>query len=448
LIAAEVRHEDDDDDTGLVEDSEATLAGTELRYDLTDYTTVYGGGQYVVEESGDYEENDLATIGIESQVSEKLALKTELSAGDRGEAVILGGEYQITPNLNISLDAGFGSGGTSQVGTNYTTANGLDLYGSYATDPDRTDGGESMFTFGTRKRYQNGLSVYSENQFGDGDEQQSVARTYGLDFDVTDDWRLSASFQKNDIDDDLGDIDRRAATIGANYRGDDLKFGSVLEYREDDNKQVDEDATQWLTSNTIEWQQSESLRWLGKLELSTTHSEENKNDEAKYAELDLGFAYRPAFNDRLNILGKYTFLYDLASDGQDTALADQRSHIFAVEGIYDLTKKWEVGSKLAYKTGDRRIQRGTGSWYESGAHLAVARARYHMLKKWDALFEYRWLETEERDDEKDGALLGIYRHVGKHMKVGAGYNFTDFDDDLTNNDYDAQGWFFDVTGKY
>jgi hypothetical protein len=447
-IGAEVRHENDEDYTGLVQDGEAMLAGTELRYDLTDYTTVYGGGQVIIEDSGAYENNDLATLGIESQVNERLALKAEVSAGDRGEAVILGGEYQFTPNLNVSLDAGFGSGGASQVGTNYTTANGLDLYGSYATDPDRTDGGNSMFTFGTRKHYQNGLSIYSENQFGDGDDEQSIARTYGLDFDLTEQWRLSASFQKNDVDQNLGDIDRRAATVGASYRGDDLKFGTVLEYREDRNDQVNEDATQWVTTNTVEWHQSESLRWLGKVELSTTHSDVSNNDEAEYAELDLGFAYRPAFNDRLNILGKYTFLYDLASAGQDTALADQRSHVFALEGIYDLTKKWEVGAKAAYKTGDTRITRGTGPWYETGAHLAVARARYHMLKKWDALFEYRWLETQERDDNKDGALLGVYRHVGKHLKVGAGYNFTDFDDDLTNNDYDAYGWFFDVIGKY
>ena len=38
--------------------------------------------------------------------------------------------------------------------------------------------------------------------------------------------------------------------------------------------------------------------------------------------------------------------------------------------------------------------------------------------------------------------------LGKHMKVGAGYNFTDFSDDLTDNDYDSNGWFFDITGKY
>ena len=446
-IGAELRYEDEKDDIlGL--DGEATLAGVEIRYQLSKHAEVYTSGQFVIDDKGDYKNNALGTIGIEKQVSDRLALKTEVSTGDRGDAAVFGMEYDVTPNMNISLDAGFGSGVISQVGTNYTTANGLELYGSYAIDPDRTDSGESMFTFGTRKRYGNGLSIYSESQFGEGEEEQSIARTYGLDFDLTEQWRLSASFQKNDIEQDAGDIDRRAATLGASYRGDNLKFGSVLEYREDDNNQTNVDATQWVTSNTIEWQQSESLRWLGKVELSATHSNANKDDEAKYAELDLGFAYRPAFNDKLNILGKYTFLYDLASSGQDTSLADQRSHVFAVEGIYDLNQKWEVGGKLAYKTGDTRISRGAGPWFETGAHLVVTRARYHMLKKWDALFEYRWLETEGEDDDKEGALLGVYRHVGKHMKVGAGYNFTDFNDDLTDNDYDSDGWFFDIVGKY
>jgi hypothetical protein len=33
---------------------------------------------------------------------------------------------------------------------------------------------------------------------------------------------------------------------------------------------------------------------------------------------------------------------------------------------------------------------------------------------------------------------GLYRHVGKNAKLGAGYNFTDLDDDLTNLDYEAK----------
>ena len=447
-IGAEIRHEDDEDDSGLGLDSEATLGGTEIRYDLSDQTEVYASGQTVIDDKGDYEDNDLVTVGVENQVSDKLALKGELATGDRGDAVIAGFEYAVTPNLNISMDAGFGSGAVNQVGTNYTTANGLELYGSYAADPDRTDSGESMFTFGSRKRYANGLSLYSESQFGEGKDEQSIARTYGLDFDLTDQWRLSASVQTNDVEQDAGDIDRRAATVGAKFKGDDLKFSTVLEYREDDDEVAGDDATQWLTTNTIEWQQSESLRWLGKLDLSTTHSDVNKSDEAKYAELDLGFAYRPAFNDRLNILGKYTFVYDLGTSGQDTSLGDQRSHVFALEGVYDLSKRLEVGAKLAYKMGDTRLTRGSGSWFETGAHLAVARARYNVVKQWDALFEYRWLETEDEKDEKHGALVGAYRHIGDHLQIGAGYNFTDFNDDLTDNDYDSNGWFFDVIGKY
>ncbi len=448
IVGAELRYEDEEDETGLVQDGEALLGGVALRYKLNRDTEVYGSTQAVISDSGDYEDNAGVTIGASRQINTKLALKGEVTTGDRGEAIVLGGEYAVTPNTNISINAGFGEGAASQIGTNYTTANGLELYGSYVIDPDRTDSGSNMFTIGTKRRYQNGLSIYSESQFGEGENEQSIGRTYGLDFDLTEQWRLSASLQTNDLDRDVGDIDRRAATLGAKFKNKTVKFGTVLEYREDDDRSTSLDSTQWVTSNSIEWQKSESLRLLGKLDLSTTHSNQNKDDEAKYAELDLGFAYRPVSNDRLNILGKYTFLYDLSSSGQDESRPDERSHIFSLEGIYDLDEKWELGAKYAHRVGDVRLARGSGPWFESGAHLAVIRSRYHFIKKWDALFEYRWLESETNDDEKHGALVAAYRHLGEHFKIGAGYNFTDFNDDLTDNDYDSDGWFFDIVGKY
>ncbi len=447
-LGAEIRYEDEEDDTGLFEDTEATLGGLALRYKLTPDTEVYGSAQAVIADDNDYENNAGVTIGASRQLNTRLALKGEVTTGDRGEAIVLGGEYAVTPNTNISINAGFGEGAASQIGTNYVTANGMELYGSYAVDPDRTDSGSNMFTFGTKRRFQNGLTIFTESQFGEGDEEQSIGRTYGLDYDLTEQWRLSASIQSNDLDRDLGDIDRRAATVGAKFRNKTVQFGSVLEYREDDDRSTDLDNTQWLTSNTIEWQKSENLRLLGKLDLSTTHSDSNKGDEAKYAEIDLGFAYRPATYDRWNILGKYTFLYDLGSSGQDDVTPEERAHIFSLEGIYDLNQKWELGAKYAHREGDLRLTRGSGPWFESGAHLAVIRSRYHFIKKWDALFEYRWLESESEDDEKHGALVAAYRHLGKHFKVGAGYNFTDFNDDLTDNDYDSDGWFIDIVGKY
>jgi len=401
--------------------------------------------QLVLTESGDYQDNAGFTVGMTRQINSRLALKGEMFHGDRGDAFVLGGEYALTPNSNISINAGFGDGAASQVGTNYVTASGLELYGSYAVDPDRTDSGADLYTFGTKRKYQNGLQIYSESQFGEGDTEQSIARTYGLDYDVTEQWRLSASLQTNDIELGNSDIDRRAASIGARYR---IRFGTVLEYREDDDQSSNLDNTQWVTSNTIEWQKNESLRLLGKLDFSLTQSDENKNDEAKYAELDLGFAYRPAFDDRLNILGKYTFLYDLGTSGQEDAGTDERAHIFSLEGLYDINQRWELGAKYAHREGDVRFSRGSGEWFETGAHLAVIRTRYHFLHKWDGLMEYRWLESETDDEDRQGFLAAGYRHIGRNFKLGIGYNFTDFDDDLTDLDYDSDGWFFDIVGKY
>ena len=45
-------------------------------------------------------------------------------------------------------------------------------------------------------------------------------------------------------------------------------------------------------------------------------------------------------------------------------------------------------------------------------------------------------------------MISIDRHLGKNMKIGLGYNFTDFNDDLTNTDGSAKGWFINLVGKY
>ena len=65
----------------------------------------------------------------------------------------------------------------------------------------------------------------------------------------------------------------------------------------------------------------------------------------------------------------------------------------------------------------------------------------------DLLGEYRRLEVDEIGDEKSGALLGIDFQLGDHASLGLGYNFTDFNDRLTNLDYDSKGWFLNLTGR-
>ena len=80
--------------------------------------------------------------------------------------------------------------------------------------------------------------------------------------------------------------------------------------------------------------------------------------------------------------------------------------------------------------------------------LGVLRADVHVVHEWDVTAEGRWTSTDLAETDSMGALLAVYRHVNEHTKVGVGYNFTEFNDDLTDLDYDADGFFFNVVVKY
>ncbi|MFO7604765.1 MAG: hypothetical protein R6W72_00490, partial [Desulfurivibrionaceae bacterium] len=86
-------------------------------------------------------------------------------------------------------------------------------------------------------------------------------------------------------------------------------------------------------------------------------------------------------------------------------------------------------------------------YFLSRASLYVLRADYHFLHKWDGLVEGRLLDLPDAGDLLSGVLVGLYHHLGKHIKMGIGYNFSNFSDDLTDFSYDHQGLFVNLIGK-
>ena len=50
-------------------------------------------------------------------------------------------------------------------------------------------------------------------------------------------------------------------------------------------------------------------------------------------------------------------------------------------------------------------------------------------------------------EQRSGALAAVSRYLGDHLKIGLGYNFTDFSDDLTDLSYDHSGAFLNLTGS-
>jgi len=160
-----------------------------------------------------------------------------------------------------------------------------------------------------------------------------------------------------------------------------------------------------------------------------------------------------------SLVASYSYLYDLPTEGQDTLRPDERSHLLSVDWLYDLgmhvgagagapAGRWELGGRLAARYGARREARDAGPWQDFGLRLASLRARYHLTREWDALAEYRWLSDVDGASTQDGALVGAYYHVGDNFEIGAGYNFTDYGDDLRQDGYRNGGWFLDLIGKW
>jgi hypothetical protein len=118
-----------------------------------------------------------------------------------------------------------------------------------------------------------------------------------------------------------------------------------------------------------------------------------------------------------------------------------------LEGLYDIGRSWQIGAKLAAKSGEMRADRDAGAWTRTRVSLAVARLRYSLNERWDGIAEYRVLRVREAEDARSGALLGVSRRLHENLRLGAGYNFTSFSDDLTSLDYKARGWFLNLVGS-
>jgi hypothetical protein len=194
-------------------------------------------------------------------------------------------------------------------------------------------------------------------------------------------------------------------------------------------------------------------RLLSSFNHSFSESSQGSFFDGDFTEAVLGYAYRPIGHDRLHALLKYTYFYNMPTTnqvgGQDVATQYiQRSHIAAVDVGYDLTKRLSIGGKYAFRMGQLSLDRVDPEFFDNSAHLYVLRADYRIFENWEGLVEGRMLHMPDLDERKAGALLGLYRYFDKHFKVGVGYNFTDFSEDLTDLSYEHHGVFFNMIGSF
>ncbi|MGH8131495.1 MAG: OmpA family protein [Steroidobacteraceae bacterium] len=372
-----------------------------------------------------------------------------------------GGSYRLTERFRIDAEVSDGDLGTGgRIGSNFLYSDRTNLYLNYSLENERTDNGLQMrrgnLVSGVKRRLSDSSSVYLEERYQDGGSLTGLTHATGISLVANERWNLGTNAEFGTLTDTLtgAETERQAAGIRLGYGFDTVQFSSAIEYRRDDAEQVDTSITErtaWLFRNSIKYQLTPDWRVIGKLNHSVSESSLGEFYEGGYTEAVIGYAYRPVRHDRLSALAKYTYFYNVPTTDQVTmqntaAEFIQKSHVAAVDLTYDLTADWSIGGKYAYRMGQVSLDREQPEFFDNAAQLIVLRADWRFRKGWESLAEVRMLELPDVSQRRSGALVAVYRYFGEHVKVGAGYNFTDFSDDLTDLNYDHQGAFVNLIG--
>jgi flagellar motor protein MotB len=374
-----------------------------------------------------------------------------------------GGSYRLTKRFRIEGEASDGElGPGGKVGTSFLYSERTNLYLNYSLENERMDNGQLLrgsqgnLVSGAKTRLSDSSSVYVEERYQNGGYLTGLTHATGITLTASERWNLTSSAEFGRLRDSQtgADTDRKAAGIRVGYGFDKMQFSSGIEYRRDNAQQLDLthiERSMWLFRNNFKVQLTPDWRVIGKLDHSISDSSLGDFYGGGYTEGVVGYAYRPVRNDRLNALVKYTYFYNVPTTDQvgfqNTASEFlQKSHIAALDLTYDLTANWSIGSKYAYRLGQESLDRVHPNFFDNPAQLAVLRLDWRFLRQWDCLAEVRTLGLPNASQRRRGVLTAIYHHIGKNLKAGVGYNFTDFSDDLTDLKYNHEGIFLNLIG--
>jgi len=407
--------------------NDGTSVGARAEYAFNEDNKVYVFGQVGLQ-GENTRTTDRAGVGSEWRLGQRVVLGGEVSGGEDGLGARVSARYEV------------------EDGDEYYLAYDLPLGSQVASS-------HGTFNLGARKRFSDALSVYGEERLQFNERGlNGLTHAYGVDYKPGN-WNFGLSGELGEVD----ELDRRAISARVGFNDDRLQAGITSEFREDENLLNGDRRRTWLLRSTALYQLNDELRLQGKLNLAQSDQETNDFPEdfndAEFTEASFAAAYRPIWDDRLNVLAKAVYLSDLSPSTQrfngETVDFRQQSNIYSIDASYDFHPRWTLGAKYGHRSGEVTDSRESEDFFRSSADLGVLRLDYHLNHRWDATIEGRYLNIGDGTIEREGGLAILYRHLNDNAKVGVGLTYGGIDQEylLANEEKDI-GWLVNVVGKF
>jgi hypothetical protein len=234
-----------------------------------------------------------------------------------------------------------------------------------------------------------------------------------------------------------------AAAVTATTRSG-VRITSQDEVRFDGGAQ---ERVQTFTSNVIEARLRGGLTALGRWRWSETRDRRWNRIEARLEEHGIGLALRPEHGSGPNALARYTRQADLRPAGGNTSVTGSVMDVFALEGTLQLNSRMQWSTKGAARVW--RDGSSDSSTTRTHSTLLVNRINTSLAGPFGLGLEYRVLAQREAGDRRRGWMNEFTLDASRNVRVGAGFNFSDFlDDEFSRNDSSVRGWFLRLQGRY
>ena len=421
-----------DETTATTDGNRVDLAGR-ITYTANENLSYSVFGQATVDSEG-LDEFNRAGVGVDAALSDGWSVAAEISEGTGG----FGARALVRQERD---------------GNNAT-------YFGYELDPGRAiDAGVARgdnggkYVLGGRRQINDNVALVAENIYDIFGTTRSLTGAYGVSYTPTDFLTYDVALEFGQVNDTInGDFDRQAVSFGVRYEDEDTTGRARIEFRQEEARDgsTRDDLDAIFLKTDLRYKIDEEQRLVLNLDAAQTDTAETSVLNGSLADASIGYAYRPILDEKLNVLARYRYLYDMFGQQVDGVAGTgpvQESHVFSFEGNYDLNPHWTIGAKFGGRLTESAAEKGE-ELVSNDAILAVANARYNLVHNWDVLVEGRYFEALDAEFTETGVLAAAYRHFGNNAKVGVGYNFGNISDDLTDLTQDEQGVFINVIAKF